>query len=564
MTSRRTVYVKLEATPARRELMEIQQRWVADLKDRIYETETRHNPQLDQYYDEYKELFQQGYETLLSRRKIVRRLAKADIAFFGDYHTLKLSQTTYVSLMEEIVRDFQRPVVFMLEMVESCHQRFIDDYLSDRMDEEEFLDAIRYHETWGFDWRNYKRIFDVARKHKIPVFGININVDGKSNSLVVRDKHAAQLIAAARVFYPNALIGVLYGDLHVAENHLPALTKRELTRLGTKANRVILYQNSETIYWSLVEKGIESTVDVVKMRPNVYCIMNATPLTKFQSWVSWQERDLEMGVSDSDENADMERRSQFEEVLETIDEFFGLKAEGLDDFSLLTSHELDSLENLKASTHYDEGQVDHIRQMLRAGRSVVIPQTRTLYLANDALNEAAWLAAVYLRLCCVGVPAFTEHFEPKDAFYVSVFDEALGTIGTLVMNPRYRVMTPFDHEDVILTLRGRRKLGELERLSKVVSSEFLAHREMVEARVSGSNPKATLRSIYRHAPTEYRAITRAIGRYFGACAFHAINVGGIPKSHVADLFKRRWERDEPFHAYLEMLESFGPLPDILR
>lgn len=276
---------------AREELIELQKRWVNDLKARIYETESRHSPELDKYYEEYRREFQSGYERVATRAELVRALSKADIAYFGDYHTLKTAQRTVKTLLDETVRSHGRKLILGLEMLHTKHQRFADQYVAGTLDEAGFLAAIEYEKTWGFEWPNYRVLFDLAREHKCKIIALNRDVDKKDRrkSLQLRDKHAAAIIAAASMMYPDHLVAVLFGDLHTGETHLPRRVRDDLAGHGLDRHDLIVYQNSETLYWKLVSEGKELVVDAVKISKGKYCVMNATPLVKFQSHLNWQE-----------------------------------------------------------------------------------------------------------------------------------------------------------------------------------------------------------------------------------------------------------------------------------
>src|SRR5690606_25502110 len=85
-------------------------------------------------------------------------------------------------------------------------------------------------------------------------------------------------------------VAVVFGDLHMAPGHLPAQVNATLAEGGFKRRFVTIYQNSETLYWQLVERHLEHIVDYLKLRRDVYVLMNATPLVKFQSFSNWQLR----------------------------------------------------------------------------------------------------------------------------------------------------------------------------------------------------------------------------------------------------------------------------------
>ena len=61
--------------------------------------------------------------------------------------------------------------------VEYFPQQFqpqVDDYIAARTTEDQFLRAVDYYRTWGYDYRLYAAIFRFARDRRIPVRALNV------------------------------------------------------------------------------------------------------------------------------------------------------------------------------------------------------------------------------------------------------------------------------------------------------------------------------------------------------------------------------------------------------
>ena len=61
-----------------------------------------------------------------------------------------------------------------MEMFPQSSQAALDAYIQGTIDEQEFLKASRYFEVWRYDWRFFREIFNYARRHQIPVIGLNL------------------------------------------------------------------------------------------------------------------------------------------------------------------------------------------------------------------------------------------------------------------------------------------------------------------------------------------------------------------------------------------------------
>ncbi|MEK6202287.1 MAG: ChaN family lipoprotein, partial [Desulfobulbaceae bacterium] len=84
-----------------------------------------------------------------------------------------------------------------MEMFPRTSQPALDAYINnDTTSEQDFLRASRYFEVWRNDWRYFRDIFNYARKHKIPVIGLNLEreivskifEDGHTDSLSTEQK----------------------------------------------------------------------------------------------------------------------------------------------------------------------------------------------------------------------------------------------------------------------------------------------------------------------------------------------------------------------------------------
>src|SRR5258706_13600798 len=87
--------------------------------------------------------------------------------------------------------------------------------------EQEFLDRIHYNEEWGCDWAGYKAIFDTARQLRIPVYGVDYDLRNDMRSIGRRDLGGAQRIAKLMEESPGRTLIVVFGESHLATNHLP-------------------------------------------------------------------------------------------------------------------------------------------------------------------------------------------------------------------------------------------------------------------------------------------------------------------------------------------------------
>jgi hypothetical protein len=353
----------------------------------------------------------------------------------------------------------------------------------------------------------------------------------------------------------------------VGETHIPAEVNRVLNLFQVTRTDLVIYQNSETFYWQLVDQRKEHLIDAVKVRKRVYCVMAATPLIKFQSWLNWQETGGELefsGIAGSAHSAistsDLEE--QFEKVVKAISGFLGIKQDGLDNFEVYSSSDLDFMDELRRSKKYSMAELKHFESIISERRSAFFSRSRTVYLGSLSLNDAAGMACQFLRFVCTP-EGFDESLSPKDAFYSSVIDEALSTIGVLIINPRYRVPQITDLVRREKELKGKRldDLGNIERDS---IDHVLAHDRMIIRFIETEWAGNTLRSIYRLSPEMFRSVTRMLGAQLGAQLYEHVYSGRIDPAVIRDLFYDDRAPGEPWDTYLSLRRMLMLLPDSVR
>ena len=123
---------------------------------------------------------------------------------------------------------------------------------------------------------------------------------GDGETLRLRDRLAAKVVARASIAHPEAIVYVVAGDFHVCRNHLPRAVELELEREGLRRQSLILHQNIDSFYWDLASEQKEHRARFLEMCRDEYCVMNSTPLVKYQSYLHWQlgqEEFHEMGIT---------------------------------------------------------------------------------------------------------------------------------------------------------------------------------------------------------------------------------------------------------------------------
>jgi hypothetical protein len=231
------------------------------------------------YLREYTQAFRR-YESVLSASELEQKIAGADVLLVGDYHALPASQRHGASLIEQIAA--KRPVVLCVEAVLSRDQAILDSWWRREIGEPELRRRLRFDREWGYEWEPFFELLSAARDHAEGVYGLDCMPREDMRRIRSRDRHAAVKILEARRQHPDAAIVVLFGESHVAPEHLPRLVKEALP---SEAVLTIL-QNVDALYWQAVGENATAVCPGL----DTICVFNSSPLEKYESYRLCLER----------------------------------------------------------------------------------------------------------------------------------------------------------------------------------------------------------------------------------------------------------------------------------
>jgi hypothetical protein len=229
------------------------------------------------YVRDFSEAFR-DYRRTLSAAELKQSYSRADILLLGDYHALAASQEFAAALIAQLAQDGQ-PLVLALEMVFSRDQYVLDEWLRGEISDDELRAGIHYDDEWGYEWEPVARILRQARKYGCQVYGIDLKPRGNMRRINARDRHAAAQIAQIRRAHVGARVLTLFGEAHLAPNHLP-----QWLRAARPRDCVLtVLQNVDELYWKAAGELADS-VNAVQVADDVVCVFNSTPLEKYESY----------------------------------------------------------------------------------------------------------------------------------------------------------------------------------------------------------------------------------------------------------------------------------------
>jgi len=522
----------------RAELLAIQKKLYRRNKDLIEHSILVKEPGFDRYEAAYRRSVG-GYQRVATQEEMIEAVLDADIIYVGDYHTCNQSQRSFLRILKAVVS--QDPHFMIgLELIHARHQKQIDRYLVGRLTDKTFLDKIGLKEHWVFDlWENFKPLFDFTRYHSIPVFGID--AASAKASILERDRTTAEIIAKILKQHPNRRIFIFIGDLHIARPHLPKDVSAEFKRRGIEKRELILFENSEPIYWKLADEGLEDKTEVVRLRDGSFCRMHTPPIVCQQSYLNWLEHEEgEIDYADA--------KVSFLDLVDRIAQFLRIKlAQERDEVEVFTCGDLSFLKRLRESGRFNKKEIEVIKHQILSSESYYIAKTRYVYLANLSMNHAAEEAAHFIKHLCTGEE---KPREVTDAFYTNILHEALGFFGSKLINHKRKCYHERDFKE-LLTYFQTIRIPADRRLE-----EEAAHLVLECKRYERKGKALCYAPIFPQKLDLFLSVTHALGYILGDHLYYGMMERAISRRQIRDLFFAPWsEPGDPCEAYMELVHQ---------
>jgi hypothetical protein len=498
------------------------------------------------YVRDFSEAFR-DYRRALSDTELKQQYATADVLLVGDYHALAASQDFVASLIGQLtIGQFaqgDRPLVVALEMVFSRDQYVLDEWLRGEIGEEELRAGIRYDDEWGYDWEPFVRLLRQAKKYGCPVYGIDLKPRGNMRKISARDRHAAAQIAQIRRAHPEARVLTLFGEAHLAPNHLPYW----LRPLRPRDRVLTVLQNHDELYWKAAGE-LSDSIHSVQVSEDVMCVFNATPLEKYESYRiyigKWRTEPNQPDLAPT-----------FYNLVDTF-----MRSMGLEQYSPTTGSHSSALiedypevylrpgtrefEKLLARKEIPAAERRPVLEKLRQQGCVYSAKHNLLLIKRFQLSNAAEEAVRFVQYECRGAACSSGPWagsSHQDQFYFDVIDRAFITFGARVLLPHYPVMRQHDFRAL-----NSRPLAAADLQTAFSPRE---HREMIEflvlhkeseghARLRSELPRVLATGI-ASTGKKREFLVRHLGAMLGAEMHEAYLAGSMSKSFLRSLFFRK-------------------------
>ncbi len=415
------------------------------------------------YLRDFREAYR-SYQKVLALSDVRHEIAQAGIVLVGDYHALPNSQRYLASLLRD-PELHQRPVVLGVETIFSRDQHILDEWFRGEIDENELRQRIRFDLDWGYDWPTFYDLLSAARDHGACIYGLDCMPREDLRKIGARDRHAADKIAELRRRHPSALVFVLFGESHLAPQHLPALLQERLPAEPT----LTVLQNVDALYWRAAGEArdhVEAVQIRKDVRENVVCVFNSTPLEKYETYRLWLDH---WGRSDNHSGPDL--GPTLYNLIDGLVRFLGINQYSphnttqprllVDLMPEVYSRSSDAL--LRRLLSRKGFTAEHRQRLLRQVRergSVYLAPINAVYVRQFRMTSSAEDAVRCLHQACRGLPNLSNGktsaaqaapgaaLNQDDVFYMTVFEHALAFFGSRILHPARPALRDGDIADL--------------------------------------------------------------------------------------------------------------------
>ena len=104
--------------------------------------------------------------------ELIAGLSSKDLIFIGEAHDNPDHHLIQIQILQALAYR-SLSLTMGMEFFQQQHQPLLDRYVQGEMTEKDFLEAVDWGKTWGFDYHLYRPLMHLARERKYRVLAIN-------------------------------------------------------------------------------------------------------------------------------------------------------------------------------------------------------------------------------------------------------------------------------------------------------------------------------------------------------------------------------------------------------
>jgi uncharacterized iron-regulated protein len=523
-------------TTASRRWIQLRYDLYAQVQNHVHSLLGESSTALLRYQREYETEVSKAWKTA-TRDQLLQAVQKAQIVWLGDFHALQQSQKAQLRILKALPKT--QNLLLGLECIEARHQTYLDKYLQGKLTDREFLKAVEWKRSWGFPWEHYKPLFRWAIKNKVRVYGLNLLTEKRTiQALRSRDEFSGKRIVEILRQHPKSQMVVIFGDLHLAQKHLPAVVTKHMKN----ASFAFVFQNPEKIYFQLLKKEIEHQVDIVQFSKTRFGLLSVPPWVKWQNYLLYLEAQYDKSFDD-----DLDLTDYVAKYVKLISEDLGVQV-STSGFSVASAKDRGAWNQIQKSL--TEKELEVVKCWIEDGRSFYLGDSGIGYLGRPSVNSAAQLAMAIVSASISGQKKIPSKF-PAD-FVRMIWLEAVQYFGSKLINPKRKTDTL---ADVKATLAARNPLDQgKEAMQLALSQKMLELLHLSQ----GRKERELLRPRKKKA---YLEAARILGGMMGEKLYYAYRRKLLSRNSLLSLLKKPLDTEGFANIYWEILEVVENFPE---
>ncbi len=540
----------MQKTPS--QYIDLRLNLLEQVKSRVHLIEGEEDPELRNYFLPYKKELHDQKWLPVQRSQLIGDLLQADVIIGGDFHAFAQSQRTHLRIIRSL-KKLNRPLVLALECFESKHQSILDDFMADKISQEDLLIKVNWEEDWGFPWKHYWPLVKYAksRGHKVIAVNSKSLLNSSTGNTESRDHHIAKIINNEKRLQTDALVYLVIGDLHLATEHMP----EALESLNPTFNVLSVFQNSEKLYFDLLSQGLENKVDILKSSKKQYCIITSPPWVKWQSYLMYLETndDIEIFNADFEDEFDYDLDDDyyddFVESYDFTDQLYSIFSFLVKDLELNIS--FDSAETFTSLTDYLLEQFDEmlkphessiVKVLVENSKSFYLPEIGCLYLSRLTTNHASEIVGKYIQAELTGRKESL--FDMPVDFKKLIWVETLAYFMSKIFNHKRKTMSFKNLKSELLNINPSDSNHEILKLSLGQTMEEYFSVNNISRKKKGL--EAALQ------PYSYVESARILGQFKGEQLYQAYR-GGRMSKETLKVYMSKKVSDNDFEEFYQFI-----------
>jgi hypothetical protein len=340
------------------------------------------------------------------------------------------------------------------------------------------------------------------------------------------------------------LLVVLFGESHLASNHLPAQL-----RLRRPQDRLLtVLQNIDQLYWRAAGERRER-VEAVRVREDVMCVFNSTPLEKYDSYRLCIER----WQHDTPHQPDP--APAFYNLVDGLLHFLNIDkysatngtqprflVDRMPEICFRPSGQ--KIRRMLQRKAVPEGEASAIVRALKEHGCCFVPALRAVLIDNFQLAHGAEAAARCVHHICRHEPDAAALSSSEDSFYRAVLESALGDFGARALCPARRPVRESDLSgQYALSRRSAEELRAGPYRSFIHLLDLLTLHRHYEANLRRYRERpAQLAGLLSLGPDHFLYATQWLGHLLGNQLYDAYLTGRVAKRFLRALFCRSLDK----------------------